>query len=579
MLPSAPLFEDDGTEEMERLDGLRVLVNQLGLLDLLLPAGQLQSLTALRCLCCIAGHSAPLARQGRSGLFAVPTYLNAFFFVVAVWPGLLNAICPQHIALTSEGTLPALRLLRLLVAADRQVGALLEMQGFAGLVFRHFVSADSALRFEAAALLKTLVFFGFQIGPFVDLLPSVIVRLQTASMEADLMYSIAETAVMWVAESDEGLLQQLCALVRVPLAPSPAMLHFVAALLSLGNKSLSQDLMREVVVPQLATFSSESSFLFPLLRCFVSQPAALFPLLPPLFWAQDPRAWFSPPRPRTDATNRFRAQKRIALLARERPGILCARQFLLACAAVLVDLEAALPPNLNIAELYGCGVDLVGCLALTGVDESLCESFLSHFVLEPRVLLAASNALSPPSSAAGREDACKQVMLICASVHSGLREAFFPPTDEAWLSRCRQVACDFFLAPDKSVSSIFASRFVAHIRFALILHSHLPIPTGTIRMAAPFWVLNGCWPCSRRPACLSCALRCSCASYVSCRAPAAPSRRCQRTSSCRGCFSCSNPAAMPFRTPPLAALHWRCSIAFRLGWKALSLGPTPMIPP
>ena len=32
--------------------------------------------------------------------------------------------------------------------------------------------------------------------------------------------------------------------------------------------------------------------------------------------------------------------------------------------------------SVNMVELYGCGVDLVGCLAITAVDESLCESFL-----------------------------------------------------------------------------------------------------------------------------------------------------------------------------------------------------------
>jgi hypothetical protein len=44
---------------------------------------------------------------------------------------------------------------------------------------------------------QTLVFFGFQIGPFVDLLPSLIPLLQSGALEAELVYSIAETAVMW----------------------------------------------------------------------------------------------------------------------------------------------------------------------------------------------------------------------------------------------------------------------------------------------------------------------------------------------------------------------------------------------
>lgn len=438
VVPSAPLFEDDGSDEMERLDGVRVLVRQLDVVPVLLAAVDALPIPVLRCLVAIAGHSVALARV-----------------LIAADARLLERLSALHIGgagTNAVATELALRVLRLLVSADQQYAAHVERAGVAALVFRHLLAgATASVRLEASLLLRCFVVYGLQIGPFVDVLPEVLMRVTAGTVEPAPVFCVAEAATVWLRH-DTGLLNQVAALLRAPF--SSHVLRLATAIVALEPHSpLADGVWAQCVVPNLAAACSDPACRTALLRmALLRRPDCL---LPQSLWLSSGPS-FGPPQVRSDAVNRFRTQRRLAELVRDRAAALEFRAYCLAGLAA-TPLFAGAP--LDWIALFGRAVDCVGCLAVAGADEWLCLTFVRDAVLAPAMIQAVTDQLSPPTDDSAARESQVRARELSAHAWSAARHAFFPDADTLVHHRSRALAgelegCD----PHRALEHLFASR-------------------------------------------------------------------------------------------------------------------------
>jgi hypothetical protein len=405
VFPSAPLFEDDGSEEMEKLDGLRCMVRQLDFLPLL-DAG---TAAGLNCLCKVAGHSRSL------GLLLLS---RSELVDVAASKGL------------QEAPALAMRLFRLLLSCDARHTRTLEEKQVTSACWRHFLaSADQSLeQIEAALLLRVLLLFGSQTNVLVDTLSELLTRVVGKKMRPWLPCLLCDALLVSGAGANvEKLMEALlhgsvgnCVLE----GDASAVLHLAATL----SKRCGVEI-RPVVAPLLAKLEKGGhSVWLAAMRLANSSPNVLKEL-PSWLWNSERvklvAKTLSPPQPQADKVNRFQTQRRLRTLVRDRERILLVREMLIAGHGVLDDPIA----------LFGMAFDLVSRLAIVGADEWLLLELLERVLLNPLFLERVAKQVMQKEYE--ESESLRQSKMLCSALLGGVRSAWFP--DEAWLNRCRSV--------------------------------------------------------------------------------------------------------------------------------------------
>jgi hypothetical protein len=419
VFPTAPLFEDDGSEEMEMRDGLRSMVRQLDVLPLLDPAAE----WGLECLCLVAAHSRPLA------------------LLVAQQPALVagasgaaggSSISPSHAA-------AGLKLLRLVLAASSDHIRLLGQAGAIEAAWRHLlVPAGEMPQREAALLLRMLLLWNSQVESLLDRLPELLRRCASGSIPVRLVALMCDAAVARAvalrgAESAGALLggalgsMAQMAAGKAEEADAAAVLHMAATLARQcrGIDSLRSKVSLLFGALENATVSGPLLLGFARLVNACEDVRAKVPsrILGEALYAS---LHLSPPQVWQDGTNRFQTQRRTRVLVAERGKLLLARELLIFGKCFAETPLAAL----------GAAVDLASRLVLAGCDEFLFLDFAETVLFSPALAERAARELhGGEEKNYDAEDARRQSERMCASSLRGVSQLL--RADESWIARCR----------------------------------------------------------------------------------------------------------------------------------------------
>jgi hypothetical protein len=425
VFPSAPLFEDDDSEEMEKLDGLRCMVRQLDFLPLMDP----RTRDGLACLCCVAGHSRSLSLFVSSRLELLDQVVSS----VQLFPAL------------------SMKLLRLLLSADHRLCRLFEEKHVASHCWRYFLSddAEESNQREAALLLRTMLLLGSvrEKQSFIETLPELVLRVLSRRMRPELVCLLGDALAVSAAPElpAEVVVSLLCASVRKCRceADSVAVLHCAASVARhVGD-------VRWIVAPLFAQLERGGNALWLGVMRLANANAEVLRELPSWLWSsgrtESVARSLSSPLVQADKMNRFQTQRRLRQLVKERENILLMRELLIAG-------HLSLP---NPIAVFGFSFDLVSRLAIVGADEFLLIDFLERVLLNAQFLERVTTQMMSAKQAGNSDcESMRQNKMVCSSVLAGVKQSLF--VDAKWLFRCRAVVGE--LLEPAQLDNLFASR-------------------------------------------------------------------------------------------------------------------------
>ncbi len=426
VFPNAPLFEDDGSEEMEMRDGLRSMVRQLDYLPLMDPSTH----WGLDCLVRVAGHS-------RQSAVKLSTHGDLVKAVVA------------NLALASADK--SLRLLRLMLSGFNGNLRLLREHNVAAQCWRHLlVPINNEAQLEAALLLRVMITFDDQVGELLDTLQDLLKRAAAKQIPVGLVCLLCDAVVVH-AKAQRGaadgltlLGATLATLAQLSTSVDVAsLLHFAATLARCYPLVTG---LRAAVAATFGGVERTQGDLYAFLR-FVNASEEVRREVSSWFWSMDKLNFaLSAPQVQSDKLNRFKTQRRTRTLVGERESVLLMRELLIGGCCCF--------PNVLVA--FGKAFDLVSRLALIGVDEWLLLDFFERVLLNAVFIEGVARTLhgSGPYNA---EDSVVQSKRLCGALLDGVRKAFF--RDEKWVERGRSVAGEAVepMPQDSAFLSLFAS--------------------------------------------------------------------------------------------------------------------------
>ncbi len=407
VFPSAPLFEDDGSEEMEKLDGLRCMVRQLDFLPLFDPG----TVMGLTCLAKIAGHSRTLA------------------LMISSHSELLDAIVTSGMLVAPA---KALRLLRLLLSSDSRHVRSMEQKGVPASCWRFLLSPlDADTQQEALLLLRVMLLFGSQVSDLIHVLPDLVTRVLDGRMSPWRPCFLCDALVVAAPDIDHVVIESLlraCVSHCLTEMDAVAVIHLAAS----AARRWSGINIRSKISPLLIRLQNGSQSFWLATMRLANASSDVLAELPTWVWNTDcivqAAASLCRPLAQADKVNRFQTQRRLRELVAHREGILLVREMLIAGVHSMGQADAV--------ALFGLAFDMVSRLAIIGADEWLLFDLLERVLLNPLFLERVTCQLVPDESH-NTAESLHQCKMLCSSLLEGVQGTFF--ADKDWLKRCRSV--------------------------------------------------------------------------------------------------------------------------------------------